>query len=102
MWLLFYYEWHGVTLKFSKGPSALTYDYPVYDKLFVASLERATLENLMPSRMIDGEKRTIDQAIIEERLLMILNTRGEKGLNQFRTRTREIAKEFGWHKAFKN
>ena len=95
------YTWPGITLKFSKGPSALTDDYPVYDQLFVASLERAALENLMPSRKIDGEKRIVDQAIIEERLLMILNTRGEEGLNNFRTRARVIAEQLGWQKAFK-
>ena len=95
------YRWSGVTLKFTSGPAALEDDNPVYEKLFISSLERASLENLMSSRKIDGESRTTNQKIIEERLLMILNTRGEEGLNAFRDRAKAIAKKFGWEKPLK-
>ncbi len=94
------YNWPGVTLKFSKGPGPLSDDYPTYEQLFISSLERTCLENLMPSRNIDGEKRTLDQSVIEERLLMILDTRGEDGLNAFRERAKVIAEKLSWQKSF--
>ncbi|NBB89245.1 MAG: cell filamentation protein Fic, partial [Bacteroidetes bacterium] len=49
---------------------------------------------------VGGEKRTVEQEVIEERLLSILNTEGEKALNQLRDRAREIARELDMEKAF--
>lgn len=94
------YHWPGVTLKFSKGPSALPDDYSVYEQLFISSLERACLENLMPSRKIGGEKRTVEQSVIEERLLTILDTRGKEDLNALRDRAKAIAEKLKWQKSY--
>ncbi|MFK8164201.1 MAG: Fic family protein [Lewinella sp.] len=94
------YKWPGITLKFSKAPKALTDDNPLFKGLYVSSLERASLENLGNYRSIDGESRALDQAMIEERLIQILNSQGEKGLNKFRDRAKEIADGFHWEKEF--
>ena len=94
------YQWPGVNVRMTVGPDRLQDDYPLYDNLHASSLERAVLENLMPARTVAGERRTLQQEKIEERLLQELNTKGEKGLNQLRDRAREIATAFGWGKAF--
>ena len=94
------YRWPGVNIRIAEGPGQLSDDGVYMHKLRVSSLERACLENLSASRKIDGEKRTVEQAVIEDRLLTILNTRGEAALNQLRDRARAIAEELGMDKAF--
>jgi hypothetical protein len=94
------FKWPGLTVRMTDGPGPLDDDRPVYGSLFVSSLERACLENLSPARVVDGEKRTLEQAVLEERLLTILNTRGETGLNSLRDRAREVASQFGWQAEF--
>lgn len=95
------YKWGNLTLRFTKGFAKQEDDHPILGELYVSSLERACLENLLPSRLVNGEKRIVEQTVIEDRLLQILNTRGEEGLNAFRDRARNIATNFGWEKAFK-
>ena len=94
------YRWPGVNIRIAEGHGALEDDGTYMHNLRVSSLERASLENLSSSRTVEGEKRTVEQSIIEERLLTILNTRGEKALNAFRDRAREISKELDMPKAF--
>ncbi len=94
------YRWPGVNIRIAAGPGPLADDGIYMHELKVSSLERACLENLSPSRAVDGEKRTVEQAIIEERLLTILTTRGEDALNQVRDRARVIAEELDMAKAF--
>lgn len=94
------YRWPGVTIRIAEGADPVIDDGVFIHQIRVSSLERACLENLSSSRKINGEKRTVEQAIIEERLLTILNTRGEGALNQLRDRAREIAQDLGMHKAF--
>lgn len=72
----------------------------MYGGMYASSLERACLENLSPSRTVNGEKRTVTQEIIEEKLSELLRSKGREGLNQFRDRARAIADEFNWIKAF--
>ena len=93
-------RWPGVTIRVAKGPDPLEDDQPLYPGLYASSAERACLENLLPSRKVNGEKRTVDQEAIGRQLLVILNTRGERGLQAFRDRAREIATEFEWEVAF--
>lgn len=94
------YRWPGVTIRITDGPIPENDDYPLFEQLHASSIERAMLENLMPSRKIEGERRTLDQSKIEEKLLIELNTKGEAGLNNLRDRAREIAEKFGWKNAF--
>jgi len=94
------YRWPGVNIRITEGAGPLEDDGVYMHELRVSSLERACLENLSSSRKVEGEKRTVDQAIIEERLLSILNTRGEAALNHLRDRARDIAPVLGMDKAF--
>jgi len=94
------YDWPGISLRFTKGPENFEDDNPIIEDLYVASLERACLENLQTSRLVNGERRNVEQAVIEERLLNILNAKGEKALNAFRDRAKEIAQNNGWEKAY--
>lgn len=94
-------HWPGVSIRLADGPGALSDDSPMYGGLFASSLERACLENLLPSRTVKGEKRTLRRERIEEKLSELLRSKGREGLNQFRDRARDVAKTFGWSKAFK-
>lgn len=94
-------KWPGLTIRMVKGPKALEGDNPIYGHLHVSSLERALLENLSTSRMVEGERRTVDQAMIENRLVQELNVNGEDGINKVRDRAREISEKLRWEKPFK-
>ena len=96
------YNWHGIKIRMTIGPARLEDDYPLYEQLYVSSLERALLENLLPSRTVNGERRTLAKEKIEERLLQELNAKGETALNQIRDRARVIAVTFGWEKPFEH
>lgn len=93
-------RWPGIDLNVTDGPAAVADDNSIAPGLYVSSLERACLENLLPSRKRGKEDRALAQAKIEERLLQYLNSRGEEGLNIFRDRARQLALTFGWTKAF--
>ncbi len=93
-------KWPGVTLKFSKGQGPLINDNPLYKDLYVSSKERTFLENLSSSRSTGGEFKTIPEDIIEEKLVLFLNSGGEKKLNELRDKSREISKELGLIKEF--
>lgn len=93
-------RWPGVTLKYKDGPPALTDDNPLRGSLRASSLERALLENLGDYRQSGGERRSVDQSVVEDRLAQVLNSRGEQGLNELRDRAREIAEELDWQKEF--
>ncbi len=95
------YQWPGLTVRMTKGPGPLEDDQLIYDELYASSLERACLENLLPARKVEGERRTVDQSVLEERLVVFLQTRGEAALNDLRDRARIIAETLGWEKAFK-
>ena len=93
-------KWPGLTVRMIKGHERLEDDFPMTGNLYVSSLERVCLENLSRSRTTDGEKRTLEQNLIEERLIQELNTRGETGLNKLRDRAREISKVLDMNKEF--
>jgi len=96
------YRWPGLTIKMTDGPGRLEDDHPVFESLYASSLERACLENLAPSRLVDGEKRILEQEAIEDRLILILSTRGEAELNALRDQARAIANQFGWHQEYEH
>lgn len=93
-------KWPGVTLKFTKGLKPLPNDNPIYKELYVSSQERAYLENLSRSRATGGELKTLSEQLIEEKLLLYLNKAGEKKLNEFRDKAREISKLLSFEKEF--
>ena len=93
-------KWPGVTLKFAKGPAKLENDRPLFEGLCVSSLERSFLENLSSSRISGGESRTVSEEVIEEKLLIQLQSGGEKRLNELRDKAKEVSKVLGMHKEF--
>tara|TARA_B110000037_G_scaffold218845_1_gene282682 strand:- start:27507 stop:27953 length:447 start_codon:yes stop_codon:yes gene_type:complete len=93
-------KWPGVTLKFTKGYGPLENDNPLYKNIYVTSQERTFLENLSPSRLTGGELKTLSVEIIEEKLLLLLNKGGEKKLNEFRDKAREISELLRLNKEF--
>ena len=93
-------KWPGVTLKFAKGPGKLDSDHPFFKDLYVSSLERALLENLSSSRISDGELRTLPEEIVEDKLLLQLNSVGEIGLNDIRDKAGKIAVQLNMLKEF--
>ena len=94
------YRWPGVKIRIAEGPDPIESDSPFYETLFASSLERACLENLSVSRSIDGERRTVEQEVVENRLLDILNTRGEEALNTFRDVAQGIADQLEMSREF--
>jgi len=94
------YRWPGVNIRIAEGPGPLADDGVYMHELRVSSLERACLENLSSSRTVDEEKRTVDQEVIEERLLSILNSRGEVALNGLRDQAKDIAIKLNMKKPF--
>lgn len=90
----------GVTINLLKGSSAQEDDSPI-NGLYISSEYRYMLENFQPSRKNkDGEEKTLPQAAIEERLERMILLGGEKRLNEFRDKAREIAKELNMMREF--
>lgn len=94
------HRWPGVNIRIAEGHDPLEDDVFYIHELRVSSMERALLENLSPSRKVEGEKRTVDQEVLEERLLSIINSRGEAALNQLRDRAKVVAQKLGMGSAF--
>ncbi|WP_243370410.1 Fic family protein [Geotalea sp. SG265] len=82
------------------GPVA-NMDNPLLD-LFIASKERAFLENLSATKVRSGaESKVLSQLEIEERLSQILERQGEMELNRLRDKARQVAQELDMHAEFK-
>jgi Fic family protein len=88
-------ELPGITIRFMEGLPAIEGDNPFSGELFVSQQERAFLENLQSSRQIGPTSKTITLPEIENKLEQIVQVKGEKGLNQFRDKSREIAEKLG-------
>ncbi len=93
-------RWPGLVLKFVKGPGPGQADRALFGGLPVSAEARALLENLVSARTSDGERRTVDRIVLEERLLKILAARGEEALNDLRDEARERAPELGMEAEF--
>lgn len=95
------YRWPGVTVRISDGPTAQDEDPKMYAGLRASSLARACLENLARSRTVEGEKRTVEQPVIEERLLTLLQSQGAQSLNKLRDEAKLLAEKFSWTKEYR-
>ncbi len=83
----------GVVVYPRRGPGPLDGDMELPDGLHIASIERALLDNLAPSRA--APRRTLDKAEFETWLERLLQQRGEDGVNLLRDRARQIAEQLG-------
>jgi len=93
-------ELPGLTIRFMEGIGAIEGDYSFSGELFVSQQERAFLENLQSSRQIGPTSKTITLLEIENKLELIVQVKGEEGLNQFRDKARAIADKLGMHTEF--
>ena len=85
----------GITVHLMQGPEGLDNDMPFIENLYISSAERRVLENLQKGRVRSGVSKCLPRPTIEESLEKILITNGEKGLNIFRDKARNIASMLG-------
>ena len=93
----------GVTVHLLEGPMGTEHDMPFIENLFVSSNERRMLENLQKGRARNGSvSKCMPREIIEENLEKMLQVNGETGINAFRDKAREVAKELGMDSEFES
>ena len=82
----------GITIKPRKGHPPLEDDRPFIGGLFLSSMPRAFLENMMPSRARSNDvSRTLNRKEMENQLDLVLRRGGPAALNTLRERARAIA-----------
>ena len=93
----------GITVHLLEGPMGTEHDMPFIENLFVSSNERRMLENLQKGRARNGSvSKCMPREIIEENLEKMLQVNGETGINAFRDKAREVAKELGMDSEFES
>lgn len=90
----------GITIRLVKGEGAKAGDSPFMENLFLASRERALLENLQVSRERAGSAKTLSREFLEEYLDKLCQVYGSEELNLIRDRARVLAKELKLEKEF--
>lgn len=91
----------GLIFRPRQGPGALESDKPFIGGARLASLPRAYLENMRPSRARSARvPRTLSREEIEERLDALLRQQGESALNRLRDEARNIAPKLGLESEF--
>ena len=93
-------ELPGLILRPRKGPPALESDTVFIGGARLASMPRAYLENMRPSRKSRKglAARTLSRQEIEEKLETLLRRNGEEALNRIRDEARAMAPELGLEK----
>jgi len=91
----------GVEVVVLKGQGPLSgWDSPMFD-LYVACRERAYLENLSHTKPKGNESKNLGQHDLEQRIIQIFKGGGEKELNRFRDRAREVSGLLGYETEWK-
>ncbi len=90
----------GIKVHLMEGPKGTGHDMPFIENLYISGAERRTLENLQKGRTRGGVTKCLPRAYIEDYLERILQVNGEKGLNAFRDRAREVSKELEMESEF--
>lgn len=86
----------GLEIVVLKGkPPLPEWDSPMFN-FFIACRERAYLENLSPTKQKGEESKNLNRGDLENRLVLMLKSGGEAGLNTFRDRTKEVARSLGF------
>jgi hypothetical protein len=83
----------GITLNVMEGKPALESDVNL-GGIYASSEWRWILENMQVSREKGGESKTFPIEYIEDKLEKIIIREGEDGINKFRDKAGEIAKQF--------
>lgn len=91
----------GLVFRVFKGRGPIEGDYPFNAGLHVSSRPRALLENLIPSRSIDGRvPATLGQKQIEELLDRDARIHGLARLHDHLAKAKPIAEKLGLHKEY--
>jgi hypothetical protein len=85
----------GITLNVMEGKPALKSDMNL-GGLYASSEERWMLENMQVSRKKGGESKAFPIEYIEDKLEKIIIREGEEGINKFRDKAGDIAKQLGF------
>lgn len=91
----------GIIIRLIQSTGAIEGDTPFMDKLFLASRERALLENLQPSRDKGSSAKTLPKSFIEEYLDKLCRHYGPEELNRVRDKARELSSILNMHREFK-
>ncbi len=89
----------GVIINVMKGKPALDSDVNL-GSLYISSEWRWVLENMQASKGKNGISKTFPIEYVEDKLEKIILREGEKGINQFRDKAREIAKQLEMNAEF--
>jgi hypothetical protein len=85
----------GLTIRLIKGEFSKDGTNPFLENLYISGYERTLLENLQPSRRRSGVRKTVDSALIEQRLETLCQMRGEAELNNLRESAKTLAASLG-------
>ncbi|MBV5338750.1 MAG: Fic family protein [Deltaproteobacteria bacterium] len=86
----------GLEIVVLKGkPPLKEWDSPMFN-FFIACRERAYLENLSHTKQKGEESKNLPQQDLENRLILILKSGGEIGLNKFRDRAKNVSRLLGF------
>ena len=89
----------GITLNVLEGKPALESDVNL-GGIYASSEWRRALENMQISRKKGGESKNFPIEYIEDKLEKIIIREGEAGINKFRDKAREIAKQLNFENEF--
>lgn len=90
----------GITVHLLQGPMGTDHDMPFIENLYISSTERRMLENLQKGRTRGRISKCLPKTDIEENLEKMLVVNGEAGINEFRDRAKEIAKQLNMTEEF--
>lgn len=91
----------GLRISIIKGAGRLEGDNPfISNLLYMASEARLLLENLMPTKAKGRDTRSVGQKEVEDKLVRLLQIRGEQRLNEIRDVARKIAPQLDADREF--
>ncbi|WP_201747802.1 Fic family protein [Dyadobacter flavalbus] len=90
----------GFTIHFQQGPARQENDNVFFENLYASQEARAFLENMQETRTRNDLSKTLPISDIEERLDLIIRSRGEEAVNAIRDDARRLAPILGMEKEF--
>jgi hypothetical protein len=85
----------GLTIRLIKSEFSKEGTNPFLETLYLSGYERTLLENLQPSRQRSGIRKTVDRAVVEQRLETLCRIQGEAELNRLRECAKTLAASIG-------
>ena len=90
----------GLTIQLIKSEFPKEGTSTFLESLYISGYERTLLENLQPSRQRNGIRKTVDRAVLEQRLETLCRIQGEAELNRLRERAKTLAASIGMKKEY--